>query len=64
MQYGGPAKLFDKKAYHGIELPFVFGYPYSGLLSPDVHHKGNYSDRDRQVSSTVMDLWSSFAKSG
>lgn len=53
-----PGKEADGAA-HSYELPYVFG----NLLS-DGPLAGRYMAADRGLSSTIMDYWSNFAKSG
>ncbi|XP_025109778.1 acetylcholinesterase-like isoform X1 [Pomacea canaliculata] len=41
---------------HTAEIPFVSGLPFDGTK--------NWTDKDKQVSSDMMDMWTNFAKHG
>lgn len=54
------APAWIKGAFHGDELPFVFGFPE--LMA--AHYLGHASDYEKQISEMMMIMWSNFAKSG
>lgn len=45
-----------KKAIHMDEIPFVFGAPFV--------ERENFTEKERQLSRTMMTYWSNFAKTG
>lgn len=50
-------------AYHSLELDMVFGSPFTGYnIARD--KVTVYPEKDKQLSRTVMKLWSTFAKTG
>jgi carboxylesterase type B len=53
------------KSHHSIELNYLFGSPFTGL-NVDTYKVANasYSDTDREMSRTMMKLWTNFAKYG
>ena len=54
----------SKYAYHETELPFVFGNPISKKWSKSVWHSNQYTAAERQLSLSVMKLWTDFARDG
>jgi carboxylesterase type B len=55
------ASLFPKwagKALHGYEIDHVFGLP----LHPD--YRSKYTDKERDLSRTIISYWTNFAKTG
>lgn len=50
------AAVLDLGAYHGSEIPFVFGHIDTTT--------GNYNDTDAALSSTIMNYWVNFAATG
>lgn len=51
-------KLAALGAWHGAELPYVFGIA-DPCLSPD-----RFDARDREISEQMMNAWTNFAKAG
>jgi carboxylesterase type B len=64
-------KLCILGAFHGSELPLIFGWPFfeenplalnhsqANLLIPT-----NYTEFDKEFSTFMMELWTNFAKFG
>jgi len=67
-------KSMDCVAFHGVELPYVFGYVPDGLRVPTLLFLANRSgckstepgpdERDQLVADHTMTLWAQFAKTG
>ena len=49
-------------ANHGDELPFVFGFPDS--MADSMNYHTHVPDREKEISKSMMIMWSNFAKSG
>jgi para-nitrobenzyl esterase len=67
-------KKLSCSAFHGLELPYVFGYVPQGLTVPTVLFLGNRSgckstepgpdEKDQRVAEHAMSLWAKFAATG
>ncbi|KAI4466095.1 neuroligin [Holotrichia oblita] len=49
------------KSAHGDELPYVFGVP---LDSSNSHFRDRYTEFEKELSETIMTLWTNFAYNG
>ncbi|GJQ67149.1 putative carboxylesterase family [Trypoxylus dichotomus] len=49
------------KSAHGDELPYVFGVP---LDSANPHFRDRYTEDEKELSETIMTLWTNFAYNG
>jgi len=67
-------RSMDCVAFHGVELPYVFGYVPDGLRVPTVLFLANRSgcrstqpgpdEKDQLVADHTMTMWAQFAKTG
>ena len=55
-----PTQGWGTTAYHGAELPFVFGQEYVPWTDASV----SFAKKERALSDAIMASWSSFARSG
>ena len=54
-------------SYHSNELNFVFGAPFSGEFADEMNTENSnktFTEREKNLSVTVMRLWTNFAKYG
>ncbi|XP_064620762.1 neuroligin-4, Y-linked-like [Lineus longissimus] len=63
-EFGNGMTRATNKSYHQIELHFVFGGPHSSKTVKSDKVRVNFSDKDREVSTKTMKLWTNFAKYG
>jgi carboxylesterase type B len=53
------------RSYHGIELSFLFGSPFTGIAVGDsAWYEGTFTEEDRKLCRNIMTMWTNFAKDG
>eukprot|EP00794_Sanderia_malayensis_P000226 gene220-841_t len=53
------------KVSHGLDIIFIFGAPFStGPVSMASYFVSNYTEQDKTLARTMMEMWTNFAKTG